>query len=80
MKLSLLPKPPFFSPQNNKLNVTRLTFVSVHLTAVGDERHLLRPAHVLVPDCIIISCKSTSFLYQHSRFKGAPTLENAQGI
>lgn len=26
-----------------------LTFVSVHLTAVGDERHLLRPAHVFVP-------------------------------
>lgn len=28
-----------------------LTFVSVHLAAVGDERHLLRPAHVLVPHC-----------------------------
>lgn len=51
MNPSLLPKPPSFSPQNNKLNVTQLTFVSVHLTAVGDERHLLRPAHVLVPDC-----------------------------
>lgn len=76
MSSSLLPKPPFFGPQNNKLKVAQLTFVSVHLTAVGDERHLLRPAHVLVPDCIIISCKFTSFLYEHSRFKG----ENAQLI
>lgn len=29
----------------------QLTFVSVHLTTVGNERHLLRPAHVFVPDC-----------------------------
>lgn len=27
------------------------TFVSVHLTTVGNERHFLRPAHVFVPDC-----------------------------
>lgn len=28
-----------------------LTFVSVHLAAVSNERHLLRPAHVLVSHC-----------------------------